>query len=239
MPPMSTERMPQMKNRLRMRRSSPDSDGFLHSSCTCTAVADVTASQPSLCKSEQANLFVVLTRMSVHSASPHLQFLNSNRVPQLASTQAMVWRKGKIRDQQQQCNEVQDVAPAQPKRYCELNILLIQRNQGGILVTWAPMYTSCGMKRFCHRVSSSGGSTPVISDLNLDVEAQKIFSANCARWQSAFVMFVTAPACTIVSIAHRNQTHHDIMCTSYMRCLHAKDCIQEFSALCPACCCCP
>ena len=33
MPPISTERTPQMKKRLRMRRSRPDSDGFLTSSC--------------------------------------------------------------------------------------------------------------------------------------------------------------------------------------------------------------
>lgn len=33
MPPMSTVRMPQMKNRLKMRRSKPDSEGFLHSNC--------------------------------------------------------------------------------------------------------------------------------------------------------------------------------------------------------------
>ena len=61
-------------------------------------------------------------------------------------------------------------------------------------ITCAPRYTSWGMKRFCHRVSSSGGSTLVIRDLNLDVEAQKMLLANCGRSQIAFVQVVTAPA---------------------------------------------
>ena len=34
MPPMRTEKMPQMKNKLRMSRSRPDSEHFLHSNCS-------------------------------------------------------------------------------------------------------------------------------------------------------------------------------------------------------------
>lgn len=41
MPPKRTEMMPQMKNRLKIRRSSPLSDGFLHSSCSAAHHASI------------------------------------------------------------------------------------------------------------------------------------------------------------------------------------------------------
>lgn len=52
------------------------------------------------------------------------------------------------------------------------------------------------MNRFCHSVSRSGGSTPVISDLNLLVDLQNALCWNGSREQIVSVMLVMAPAHT-------------------------------------------